>query len=122
MPTDGIRTLRRCRRPIRRDLDAIEEVVEFPLLDLDRNGSRVARRWNPESASVEPLVEETHAAAIEEEDLHGVLSTTEEDEQSTSASIAADALECEIREPIEAPAKVDRFERDEHFDTVGDHA
>lgn len=122
MPTDISRAILRLRRTIVRDVDSVEEVVEFPFFDLDRYGAGIAGRRNAEAIPVEPLVEEAHPAPVEEENLQGILPTPEEHEQSSSSSVASDAIECEVREPIKAPTEINRLERDEHLDAMRNHA
>ena len=70
------------RRPsFRLHADTIEQLIEHVGLDLDT--SSIAPRWvrKSEQTCVEALVEETHAGAIEEQDLDGAASLPEEDEE-----------------------------------------
>lgn len=92
------------------------------LLDLDRDGAFVGRRGDREATAIEALVEKAHPGAVVEEDLQCVAATTEEHDQGPRPRISTDALESHVRETVEAPPKVDRFETDEHLDAVRDHA
>jgi hypothetical protein len=103
------------------DVDALEEVVEGPLLDSDR-GSTV-RRWvgKPKRTLVETLVDDAQAGAVEEEDLDRFASFSEEDEESTAAGLAGDALGRDAGQTVEAPAEVNGLEADEDVNAAGNH-
>ncbi len=70
---------------------------------------------------MQPLVKETPAGAVQEDDLHGVPSSPEEDEEGGLRGLEADRVAREAREPIEARAQIDGLDGDEDLNAVGDH-
>ncbi len=103
------------------DVDPIEEIIEHAVVDLD-DGPDVPGVDGPtEDATVEALVEEAQAGAIEEEDLEGLLALAEEHEERPAARVASELLASDAGESIEAPAEIDGLEGEEDVDAVRDH-
>src|SRR5215204_198436 len=103
-------------------LDAVEEIFERALVDLDDDFSlSLARLGHAEHATVQALIEQAQPRAVEEEDLHRFSPLAEENEQCAAAGLPADPFGDDAAEPIEPPSKVNRLKPDEHFDAGGDH-
>ena len=71
-------------------LHAVEQCFERGLVDLDVPRALGHRIGEPEGAAVQPLVENTHATAVEEQHLERVSPAPVEDEQRATARLVAD--------------------------------
>src|SRR6185312_5225473 len=103
------------------DLHAVEQRFERRVVDFDVTRA-LGGRGQDEGAAIEPLVELTHSAAVEEQNLQRVTATTEEQKERAAARVVADVFLGKARQPIERVAHVDRLERDEDLDALRDHA
>jgi hypothetical protein len=93
-------------RRLCRDLyvDAIEQVVELSVTQLDARHARTRRVWDAERTLVEALVEKAHAAAIEEQDFESGLSFAHEHEQRPASRRAPHLVLRQAGKAIETPA------------------
>jgi hypothetical protein len=103
------------------DGDAIEQRVERCLIDLDVGCVGPEVVGQSERASVESLVEEAHARAVEEEDLQGRAPLAYEHEQRPATRVVAHALGGEARQAIDAAAKIDGLRCEVHGHAGRDH-
>ena len=63
-------------------------------------------------SSVQTLVEKAHSGAVEVQELHGIATLAEVDEQRAAPRIVTRTLERDACQPIERPTKIDWLERD----------
>ena len=115
--------LRATRPLLRRHLDvhAIEKSLKGRLVDGDVLSALGHRRRQGERAAVQALVEDAHAATVEEQNLQSVATTTVEDEQGAAARLVPDLLLRNARESIEGGAHVHGSERYENLHPRRDH-
>jgi hypothetical protein len=74
------------------EVDAVEQIVERALLDLD-DGITLARGLgDAERAAIQTLVEQAQPGVVGEEDLHRVTTSAEEDEQRPATYLAAQSI------------------------------
>jgi hypothetical protein len=103
------------------DIDAVEQRLEGRIVDFDMARRRARRLRDLERAAVEPLVEDAHPGAVEEEELERIPTASEKHEERAASCVVTDLLFGEPRQPIERKPKIDRLERDVHLDARGDH-
>jgi hypothetical protein len=103
------------------DIDAIEQVIELALAQLDAGRVWTLRLGHAKSAFVQALVELAHPAAIEEQNLQGALALAEEDEERAAARTFAELFARNPSETIKAPSEIDGGERYEDFYACRDH-
>jgi hypothetical protein len=103
------------------DIDAIEQIIELALAQLDAGRVWTLRLGYAKSAFVQALVELAHPAAIEEQDLQGALAFAEENEERAAARTLAELLARNPSEAIKSPSEIDGGERDEDFYARGNH-
>jgi len=105
----------------RSQVEAIEESLERGVIELDMRSVDRGHLRQLEGATVEALVEEAQARAVEEENLRRVTTLSQEDEEGAGTRLIADALTDEASKTLEREPHVDRFGGEEDLDARGDH-
>src|SRR5690606_25097604 len=102
-------------------IDPIQQRIELHFVQFD---VRRSSRWGVQETKaprIQPLVEQAHPRAIPEQDLDGLSSLPEEDEERSAARVVPERLPGDPREAVEPTAQVDGLERQKDLGPGGDH-
>lgn len=102
------------------DIDAIEQIFESALVELDDDSTLAfSRLGDAKISEIEPFVKKAKPGAVEKENLDGCFAFAEEDEERAAACVPPDAFGDDAGQTVEAPPQIDGLEPDEHLDASG---
>ncbi len=104
------------------DLNSIEQSVERCIIYLDMPSANFVRLRNAVGSMIEPFIEQAHSRRISEQNLQGVTTPAEEQEERPTANIVTSTLKRETCQSIERQSHVDWLQRDEDLNTTWNHA